>query len=97
MSTRCVLLMGDKELALETGEGAPTAKAKGATCPACGVPLRVLGNGRRIGGHDFYTSNAFCAACRAQVGEVRAYVSTVFGLEEDERVLHGRCRVYDGS
>lgn len=28
------------------------------------------------------------------VGEIRAYVGTIFGVEEDERVLHGRARVY---
>ena len=67
-----------------------------STCPGCSAaPLRVQGRDRTIGGHDYYRADGFCADCGARVGEIRAYVSTIFGLDEDERVLvHGRPRVY---
>lgn len=63
-------------------------------CPHCAVPLRVGGAKKRIGGHDFYTAEAGCLNCGTFVGELRLYVSTLFGLEEDERVLSGRVKVY---
>lgn len=45
-------------------------------------------------GHDRYTGDAECCRCRQKVGPMEVVVSTLFGLEEDERVLQGRCRVY---
>lgn len=41
-----------------------------------------------------YSGQAECVRCRSQISEMRVEVSTLFGLDEDERVLHGRCRVY---
>jgi hypothetical protein len=38
-------------------------------------------------------AEGYCLACREYVDQIRARMSTVFGLE-DERVLNGRCRVY---
>lgn len=64
-------------------------------CTQCGaMPLRVAGRGKRVGGHDYYEAAAHCAACGECLGVIRAYVNTIFGLEEDERVLHGMARVY---
>lgn len=34
------------------------------------------------------------ACCGAELGTMRARVSMIFGIEEDERVLNGRARVY---
>ena len=72
-----------------------------ATCPRCGYKphpergVRVQGKGKRITGHDVYEADGYAACCGQPLGTIRAVVSTVFGVEEDERVLyHGRCRVY---
>lgn len=47
-----------------------------------------------VRGHDTYTSNASCFDCDAPVGRLVVTVDTIFGIEEDEAVLHGRPRVY---
>lgn len=91
---RVVLYTDGTELPLTLGELGDDAPSADCACPGCSAPLRVLGSGREIGGHDYYRAKGFCASCRAYVGEIRAYVDTIFGLEEDERVLHGRPRVY---
>ncbi len=44
--------------------------------------------------HDTYTAPAWCRTCDEHVGTIRVKVSTIFGIEEDARVLNGRCRVY---
>jgi hypothetical protein len=63
-------------------------------CPACKAKeLRVIGEkARQEIGHDTVTAPALC--CGAKIGTVHVTLSTIFGLEEDERVLHGRPRVY---
>lgn len=65
-------------------------------CPRCGrrEAVRVQGSGKRIAGHDVYEADGFAVCCGAPLGTIRAQVSTIFGLEEDERVLRGRARVY---
>ena len=45
--------------------------------------------------HDTYKSKALCANGHPR-GYLFARVETIFGIEEDERVLNGRCRVYQG-
>ena len=78
----------------------PTASESSAACdcdcPDCGAsPLRVQGTGRRVSADDrAYEADGYCAACRAHVGTIRAEVSTLFGIHEDEAVLYGRPRVY---
>lgn len=47
-----------------------------------------------IDSHDTYAGTALCARCHKPVGKLRVRVSTIFGIEEDEEVLNGRCRVY---
>lgn len=44
--------------------------------------------------HDTYVAPAFCVGCGNGRGTLRVKVDTLFGIEEDERVLHGRWRVY---
>lgn len=70
-------------------------------CSRCGnmVPDKrehrvagVPGTMRR--GHDTYTAEAVCCACGATTGSLVLKVSTIFGIEEDERVCNGRARVY---
>ena len=44
--------------------------------------------------YDTYTSQAICVGCGAHRGKLRVKVDTLFGIDEDNAVLHGRCRVY---
>lgn len=69
-----------------------------ATCPKCKLnPLPVRGQGKSIDPNsprDTYRADAICCGCGAPVGVLRVKVETIFGIEEDDRVLNGRCRVY---
>lgn len=77
------------------GQPAPTFATFSGACPCCrAVPFRVAGEGQEREGHDTYAARARCIDCDKHVGTVHARVDTIFGIEEDERVLHGRCRVY---
>jgi hypothetical protein len=60
---------------------------------ACGSH-KVMGRGNHIESHDTYAAEAFCGACPARRATLRVTMSTIFGIEEDERVLNGRARVY---
>lgn len=77
-------------------EVTPTSAIAVGECPSCAAtPLKIVGRGRTIEGHDTYVSPAVCVACDDEIGTIRARVSTLFGLSEDEAVLvHGRARVY---
>ena len=44
--------------------------------------------------YDTYTSKAVCAVCGDHLGTLTVRVNTLFGIEEDQRVLNGRARVY---
>lgn len=70
--------------------------AEGATCPACGdSPLKVAGEaGATTESFDVIAGGAVCLRCRSRIGEIRAKLSTLFGVEEDRAVLSGRFRVY---
>lgn len=64
-------------------------------CPRChAAPYRVRGCGVREVTHDTYVASAICVDCGEPAGVLRAQVATIFGIEEDEAVLFGRCRVY---
>jgi hypothetical protein len=64
-------------------------------CPACGAhPFGVRGLGKRITSHDTYAADAVGTCCGKPVGELRVTLSTLFGLDEDERVLSGPWKVY---
>lgn len=78
---------------------APTADhvlVDDAACPECKAPapLKVRGEGNHVEGRDTYAAKAVALCCGAEVGVIRARLSTIFGLEEDGRVLNGRARVY---
>jgi len=64
-----------------------------APCSGCGSKA-VAGGAPSIESHDTYRAQAACCGCRAACGVLRVQVSTLFGIEEDNRVLNGRCRVY---
>ena len=65
---------------------------KGCPDPGDGV-LRIYG-GAVTEGYDTFEARAFCGRCHGRVGTLRVTVSTMFGIEEDRRVLYGRARVY---
>lgn len=67
-----------------------------AKCPACEqVGAEVRGTGVRHHDHDtYYAERSVAMCCGAELGQMRAKVDTVFGIEEDIAVLNGRCRVY---
>lgn len=59
------------------------------------LPLRVRGTaGSMRHDHDTRYADAIALCCGNRVGWIEAKVSTVFGIEEDERVLAGPWRVY---
>lgn len=65
-------------------------------CPTCERgELRVIGDVKRQAiGHDTVTAPALALCCGREIGTVRVEFNTIFGLEEDHAVLHGRPRVY---
>lgn len=75
--------------------GAEYVEVEGA-CPHCKAqPFNAAGvKGTMVRGHDTYTADAGCIACGVPTGKLVVTVNTLFGIEEDERVLSGRCRVY---
>jgi len=62
-------------------------------CQHCKEPLRAEGRNPEIG-FDTVTSKARCSLCEKDVGTLVVTMDTIFGIEEDERVLHGKPRVY---
>lgn len=65
-----------------------------AACPACGAGHPAIrGTGRTHHDHDTYYARARAACCGAEL-RMETAVDTIFGIDEDERVLLGRCRVY---
>ena len=79
--------------------GCDYAVARGV-CPRCGGSesdsdgFKVQGKHGLDRKHDRYEARAFCVACSAEVGRLVCVFDTIFGVEEDERVLNGRARVY---
>ncbi len=91
---------------LETRDAPPrklalTLPFEGAVTATCSEPCAcgsasVVGDGRErsIAHPNRYIARGFCAGCRARRGTIHAEVATLFGLEEDERVLAGPWKVY---
>jgi hypothetical protein len=94
------------KLWLETRDEKPrrltlTLSFPGAVAADCSEPCpcgssSVVGDGieRSTAHRDRYIAKGFCAGCRARRGIIYAEVSTLFGVEEDERVLAGPWKVY---
>lgn len=76
-------------------DDAPHAEADTA-CPVCKAPAPILvaGTGKRIVNDREVHADGYHLACKAHLGLLVAKPDTLFGLEEDRRVLHGRPRVY---
>lgn len=66
-----------------------------SACPLCkgAAPLKVKGANRHHD-HDTHYADAIALCCGKPVGTIRVKVDTIFGIEEDRRVLNGRARVY---
>jgi hypothetical protein len=65
-----------------------------AACGCGAFPSRIRSDGYDTG-HDFVRGAAYCFDCKLERGHLRVEFSTVFGLEEDDRVInHSRCKVY---
>jgi hypothetical protein len=65
-------------------------------CPGCGAnPFLIAGTGAHRQSDDrTLRAGGRCVKCGDAVGYIYATTNTLFGLEEDERVLNGRARVY---
>lgn len=85
----------EHEAAAPPDKGAPVVSID-AACPGCGArsPIEVAGKG--IERHDdrVYYARAFHVGCGTRLGVLCVEVDTIFGIEEDQRVLNGRPRVY---
>lgn len=93
---RCVIHVDDAVHPLTVSEHGSEATMP-VDCPRCGAaaPVGVGGKSFGIGGRDYYHADGHCLVCGERIGELRAYVDTIFGLEEDHAVqVHGRARVY---
>jgi hypothetical protein len=87
---------------IKAAKGSAVGVAAGE-CPGCGVtPFHVQGGGcvrqpdsYQADGRSLYRANGRSVCCGDAVGYIFAVADTLFGLEEDERVLEGGlCRVY---
>jgi hypothetical protein len=56
--------------------------------------MSVRSDTRRLVDDSAYEGEAYCNHCRTPIGEMRTEIATIFGIEEDERVLNGPWKVY---
>jgi hypothetical protein len=87
--------IGDETIDLTPpGNGVTAIEIPGRPCPLCREATLIV-SGR---GHIVHEGARFAVAvsrcCRERVGDLKVEHETLFGHEEDERVLMGRCRVY---
>lgn len=93
---RTTIKLDDKEVEL-TREADGLRAFFESDCPRCSAkgPTYVGGKGMRIASHDTYQADGVALCCMKPLGIITAYMSTLFGLEEDEAVtVRGRARVY---
>ena len=62
-------------------------------CSGCGA-FRIAGSKPHVEEDSKITATAVCLGCRAPCGTLVVSTETLFGLEEDDRMLNGRPRVY---
>ena len=75
----------EREAAMKQFPGCAEQKYQG--------PLQVRMPSVSIDGNTF-SGDAECTRCRELVGSIVVTTDSIFGIEEDMRVLSGRCRVY---
>ena len=65
-------------------------------CPYCkAMPFHAAGvKGTMVKGHATLTSDAGCIGCKVVTGKLVVKVNTLFGIEEDERVMRSGVRIY---
>ena len=80
---------GQRYVATPSGDHAIVS---GLTC--CGDTVRAMGRNMRVVGDRRYESDAVSQCCETPLGTLVVEPATLFGIAEDEAVLHGRCRVY---
>lgn len=56
--------------------------------------LKISGTGINRTSHDCYFADAVALCCKKRIGTIETKVETIFGIEEDERVMSGPWRVY---
>lgn len=86
--------VGDPETRTVTVDGSIfTAEMSCPGCRAQPFKLRQVTNKVRYS-EELYRAGAECIACGDPVGYVYEKPDTIFGIDEDERVLAGPWRVY---
>lgn len=95
MKIRLLVSPTDTRVVTLPAPGADHAVAEGC-CPSCKTAdFKIAGKGQRPSADDrAHEADGVCLACRKSVGLIRAEPDTLFGVREDEAVLHGRPRVY---
>lgn len=89
------LVMNGRKIRLKKPEdGVAEVEVPKETCPHCKKPLTVAGGGKHIKNQDTYSAPAGCVSCNMWVGDLEVQVSTLFGLEEDERIANMGIRIY---
>lgn len=73
---------------------APTVDVPGVPCEACKRPLSVRGLRCKETKPDTFEAEAVCADCQASAGTLIVTMGSIFGAEEDARVLGGPWKVY---
>jgi hypothetical protein len=58
------------------------------------LPLKVRGTGIEHTSHDTYFAGAIALCCKRRIGTIETRMATIFGIEEDSRVLAGPWKVY---
>jgi len=92
--TITVTIDGKPHAAHEPFKGGPVVHVN-VPCPACKREPPLLVSGwRSHRGHDTVTARAVARCCDTDIGTIAVKMSTIFGLEEDERVTAGPWRVY---
>jgi len=89
-----LIMEGDRTRLKMPKDGATAILVPKQSCPHCKKELTVTGGGKHIKNQDTYAAPAICVACNMYVGELELQVSTLFGLEEDERVLSMGVKIY---
>ena len=56
--------------------------------------FKISGAHQFIESYDTYACDAIALCCRQRIGVMRVKVDTIFGIEEDERVLNGPWKTY---
>jgi hypothetical protein len=98
MTTKIFLLRDGRRLRLKTPfDGDDHADVVGELCPECGSEVFAVQGGNMRPSEDdrAWEADGVSTCCKTPVGTIRAEVSTIFGVREDQAVLeHGRCRAY---